>query len=132
MGPNNQSNDASSARPAVGCVDGARLCRQGAQGRPCTEQTTAPGASSTVGSGGTMRPADRRGARGTSPCRVRCGSLGEDGVLLVHEHIAHNPERAVRRRDVDAHEGEEALAALVDGVVTALELEVVAAEGDSQ
>mmetsp|Transcript_50254 Transcript_50254/g.90290 ORF Transcript_50254/g.90290 Transcript_50254/m.90290 type:complete len:315 (+) Transcript_50254:49-993(+) len=56
----------------------------------------------------------------------------EDAVVLLHEDIAQDPQGAVRCWDIDAHEGKEALATRIDGVVAGLQSEGLASQGDSE
>ena len=45
----------------------------------------------------------------------------EDAVVLLHDRIAHDPQGLLRRWNVKAREGKEALASGIDDIVTALE-----------
>merc|ERR1719197_2173671 len=54
----------------------------------------------------------------------------EDRVVLAHEHVSEDPHLAKLRRQLDRHEGEEALALHLEHVVLRLEGELLpAAQG---
>merc|ERR550514_375504 len=57
-------------------------------------------------------------------------AIVKDGVILAHEDVTHNPERAIWSRDIEANEGEEALTLHLNDVIVGCELEWLASKGD--
>ena len=53
-------------------------------------------------------------------------------VVLAHEHVAEDPQRAVGSRDVDALHGKKALATVLDDVLAEREGVAHAAEGEGE
>merc|ERR1712100_972828 len=56
----------------------------------------------------------------------------ENAVILLHEHVAHDPQRPMGRGNINWHEGEEALARDAKHIIICSEGEALATKRDVQ